>query len=158
MSDTLEFDDLAPTEIKVRIGKDHYLLREASTDAATKYRNAQIAAMRVSDGKVTGMAGIADTDPLLVSLCLFPLENGVPKLDRHGWPVNVPISFVRGLRNKITKVLVEKIRSISDLDEEDTEESLSTQISLLQDRLAAIRQTEDSPVKNELNSTTVNSD
>ena len=70
----LDFDDLAPVTVPVTLGKRKYLLREASEDAACKYRNASLAGAEISNvsGQVTvrRVGSMADVEPLLVSLCL----------------------------------------------------------------------------------------
>ena len=70
----LHFDesDLAPKEDTVSFGDRQYIIVEATEDAATKYRNCMMAATRIgADGKPVGTDGIAQAEPLLVSLCMF---------------------------------------------------------------------------------------
>lgn len=56
----IDFDDLQPVSVTFSYRKKQYVLKEASEDAAAKYRNAQLRATKMSDGKVTGVDGMAD--------------------------------------------------------------------------------------------------
>src|SRR5690606_9047229 len=67
----LDFDDLTPIELPVKYKGKNYVLREADEGAATQYRNLTIKAARMEDGKITGMDGVADAEPFLISLCLY---------------------------------------------------------------------------------------
>jgi len=98
-------------EIPITIGGEDYVLREASGDAGCKYRNALLACTTLTDGKPSRIEGMADVEPLLVSLCLFT---------QGGRPVTVP--KVRSWPSRVVKALFEKIKEISDLDEEEEDE------------------------------------
>ena len=105
MTEELNFDDIAPIEIPVVIKGKRYTLKEASGDAACRYRNAVLSALQVSKtGEVTGARNLADTEPLLVSLCLF---------DEQDKPV--PIKTVRSWPARVVRTLFEKAADISDL-------------------------------------------
>lgn len=107
MTDAMVFEDVAPLTVPVTIGKDEYVLKEASGDAACRWRNAQLRAARMVEGKITGVGDIADTEPLLVSLCLFT---------REGKPV--PLATVRAWPNRVQKALFERAKAISHLNED----------------------------------------
>lgn len=114
MTDEMVFDSLEPKVVPVRIGGAKYTLREASGDAAVRWRNAILKTTRITDGKPSGIDGMADTEPLLVSLCLFD-EGGK----------NVPITTVRGWPQRVQSALFAKVKEISGLNpEEDTRASL----------------------------------
>lgn len=120
----LNFDDPEPISIPVKIGKASYTLREATGDAACKYQNAQSAAYEYGpDGSIRSIRGMADVEPLLVSLCLF---------DDRGNPVGQDV--VRGWKAPIQRTLYQRAKEISELDRDETIDSLDKQIARLQAR------------------------
>ena len=127
----LDFDDLAPIEERVSIGGKKYILREATGDAGCKYRNSLLKATKLGpDGKPVSIEGMADSEPLLVSLCLFELyeqkgSNGVSETKERPTPLIV----VRSWPARVQKALFERAKEISDLDEKET-------LPVLQKRLA----------------------
>lgn len=132
--------DLEPRTLKVTVGLDKFVLCEASEAAAVRYENQATKAARMSDGKVVGVDGIADTEPLLVHLCLFfaTADGAQVQLDHQGRPKNVPLERVKSWPSRVVKALFEKARELSDLDR-DTEDSLKEQLARLQKRLAKIQ-------------------
>lgn len=140
MSDPFDFDDLAPIEIPVRIAGVAYILREASEAAACKWRNHQLKATRMADGKVTGMDGMADAEPLLVSLCLCQTNpDGTLKLDPQRNPANVPLALVLSWPARIVKPLFEKAKEISDLTEKETADALEKRLLETREKLDKLR-------------------
>lgn len=124
----IEFDSLAPIEVPATIAGKQYLLREASEDAACKYRNAAMRAARFNDrGKVSSIEGVADVEPLLVSLCLFELTGDGKCHLGHTVPGErpVPIDELRRWPAKRVKTLFERIKDISDLGEKKEDEESS---------------------------------
>lgn len=125
--DGLIFDD-GDSELKtipVRFRGRDYVLREATAEAAARYRNAFFQCGKMVDGKVVGMEGMADLEHLLVSLCLLETADGqtVPKEEVATWP------------SRIVKKLFNAAKRMSDLDEEeDTVESIDARIKDLSDR------------------------
>jgi hypothetical protein len=106
-----DFSSLQPVEEPIKIlGKD-YIVREASEAAATSWRNHSIAATKIDDGKTVGFSGLADAEPLLVSLCLFE-NNG------HGM-IGVPLETVLAWPSRIVTPLYNYIKEISGLDKEE---------------------------------------
>lgn len=108
----LDLNDIVVSEVRINgILKDgkQYVLRGASGDAAIKYRNAVLNKMTLEDGKVSKLSGMADTEKLLVSLCLFEVsgskETPVSQEKLGSWP------------NEIFKKLFEKTKEISHLEE-----------------------------------------
>ena len=140
----LNFDDLFPQEVKVKIGGKPYVLKEASAGAAAQWRNALIGCTQLGpDGKPQSIKGVGDTEPLLVSLCLF--ESGEKGL------IPVPIHIVRGMPARVCKALFEKVKAMSDLDEQggETEEALVEKMDRLRDQLEKARQGKaEDPLKN----------
>jgi len=113
MNEALEFD-LAPISVSVTIGGKPYVLKEASEDAARQWNNANLKAMKMSDGKLSGMDGVADNASLLISLCLFDITDGFTS------PVS--LATIRSWPHRITKPLFEKCKSISGLGESGDED------------------------------------
>ncbi len=123
--------DLTVTEVPVTISGEKYVLREASGDAACRYQNAQVACMRMTDGQVSKVTAIADTQPLLVSLCLLKL---VQKPDSDGVEKRlVSISTVRSWPSRVVKDLFETAKEISGLEEAVTERELLGRVLSLPD-------------------------
>lgn len=113
MIDELNFDDLTPIELPVSVAGKRYVLREATEAAACQWRNAMMQATELgSDGKPTRVRNLADTEPLLVSLCLFTAEEGKP----------VPVATIKGWPARVVKRLFEKVKDVSDLDEKGKKE------------------------------------
>jgi hypothetical protein len=137
--------DLEPKEIPVRVGDQDFVLKEASGEAAVRYQNASLASMTMVDGKVSKVAGMASTQPLLVSLCLF--SRGVDGIDRP-----VPEKTVRGWPARVQRDLFAKAKEISELEEgEDTVEALEKQRAEIDRKIAALQE---DAAKNEPSDTT----
>jgi hypothetical protein len=148
--DEMVYEDIEPTLIPVRLAGKRFVLREASEDAVCKFRNAQIKCTNVGpDGSATHFKeGMADTVPLLVSLCLYYAdEGGNLRLDRNGNPdprYLVSLATVRSWKDQVVKGLFKKIAEISDLKgekEEGTEESLRKQREEIDAKLATLEAT-----------------
>lgn len=111
---SLVFDSVTLQEVPVTIAGVSYVLRGATGAASCTYRNAMLAATKLnSEGKPTSLEGMADTEPLLVSLCLFDSNN-----------VAVPLATILNWPNHILKDLYDAAKEISRLDEKKTEEEL----------------------------------
>ncbi len=124
----LDFSDISPIEIPVT-GPDQrsYVLKEASGEAAAKYRNAILGCTRLSpEGKVSSVQGVASVEALLVASCLYNDKGSLVQrsvIDK--WP------------SRVVKKLFEKAKEISELDESPSD--LGETIKLALSR-------EDSPV------------
>lgn len=100
--------DLTPTVIPVTLGGEKYELREASGAASVKYKNAVMSGMVLGpDGKPTSAKNLADTEPFLVSLCLFKIGSEKP----------VELATVLSWPSRVQKRLYKLVKEISDLDE-----------------------------------------
>jgi hypothetical protein len=114
----LNFDDLTPSEVAVTLQGQAYILREASAEAARQYRNAIIRSSKLGgEGKkvrVTSVDGVADVEPLLVSLCLFKTVGELRQA--------VPLPTILQWKSRVVKALFERIKQLSDLDEKDDSE------------------------------------
>jgi hypothetical protein len=143
----IDFDDLEPCGVTVTLGrgdqKQHYILREATADAAKKYQNCRARSTRFNEeGKVTGIDGVADAEPLLVShcLCLTNPDHVTVLLDKKSNAMTVPLHTILSWKVGIVKTLFEKVREISPgLDDDTNEDALVKQIDLLTRALERVR-------------------
>jgi hypothetical protein len=136
----LEFDIAAPTEVPVRVGGEHFVLMEAMGDAVRRWRNAVLKCTQIGeDGKPRAMHGLADTESLLVSLCLcYTDDDGGVRRNNRGDPVHVPVERILAWPNRVQAELFQEAKRISGIDAPDTAESLREQIAQLQTRLEAV--------------------
>ena len=142
MADTvsLDFSSVAEIEVPVKVRDSTYTLREASGEAAAKYRSAAAACMKMVDGKTVGISGIGEVESLLVSLCLFDDKNKLVKRELiNSWPA------------KIVKALFERCKEISGLDEDASIESLKKQRDKLNEQIKTL---EDDALGNSSSNTT----
>lgn len=103
---------LEATVVPVFIGEEEYELREASAAAACLWQNDFLSKAKIGpDGKIQSAKGIADSEPYLVSLCLFEKESGK----------RVELSTVRSWPSRIVKDLFKKAKDISGLEDTDEE-------------------------------------
>lgn len=136
MSEELNFNDLKLIEVPVTIEGKKYTLRETDGEASVTYDNALLdSGVLGPDGKTTRYLGLANRQPLLVSLCLFD-ESGE----------RVPEAVVRSWPGRVQKRLFAKAREISRLDDEDNLDALIKQRDLLNDQIERMQETGD-PVK-----------
>lgn len=120
MSDDLVFSGEL-TEVPVMISGKSYTLKEASGEAACIYRNTMLKCTRLGvDGKPSSVDGLADIEPLLVSLCLFDSSGN-----------QVPVKTVRSWPSKVVNRLYTKAKEISELDEEDNSKAKNEQSGIV---------------------------
>lgn len=117
----LDFNDLEPIQLPVRVDGNDYALCEANGAGATKYRNESLRRMTIRDGKATDIKDLGDLEPLLVSLCLHEATLEGDKVVEIG--KKVPIATIAGWPARVQKRLFEKAKAISQLDEGNTERS-----------------------------------
>lgn len=137
----LNFDDLAPKEIPASIGGKKYILRQASEGAAVAYRNAALKAAKMVDGKIVGMDGVANAEPLLVSMCIHPLDHntGKPRLLPSGDPAPTPLATVMSWLPHVVTKLFATIKEISPgLEEKEDQKTLEKRFEDTCEKLAAI--------------------
>lgn len=133
----LDFSDLEPKQTEVfKIGPNNYVLREATEDAAVKFRNAGMRGMRMVDNKVVGMDGVADAAPLLVSLCIFQVLEGNGKDPIYK---TVKLETIRSWPTRIVSRLFDIAREMSGLDEDDNEETILKRIEKDNKKLYELR-------------------
>lgn len=129
VSAEFDFDILEAVEIPVKVNGEIYTLREASGDAAFKFRNAAMKCTKLGpDGKPSSVENIADIEPLLISMCLF---------DSKDKPV--PVAKIRSWKSRICKKLYQQILEISELEETEDEASLEKQLAEIQAKLDKAR-------------------
>ena len=104
----LVFENDTPLSIPVKIGTGDYTLREATGDAAARYKNSLLRGVEFTDGKPTKAGCAGDGDAFLVSLCLFTVNGG---------PVSN--SKVRSWPDRIVRVLAKKAKELSELEDEE---------------------------------------
>ncbi len=130
MSDEIDLGDLAPIEVRYKIGGKSYVLREASEAAAATWERHRINSRSFSEeGRFVALKDSADDlDALLISLCLYGGESDA----------NVPLAVIRSWPSRITDVLAKKAKEVSDLDVSDSPETIRKEIEILQRRLAKL--------------------
>ncbi len=107
----MEFADLEPVLVPVKIGGRKYVLKEPSEAASVKYRNALMRAAKFgTDGSVTAADGLADLEPLLVSLCLF-------ELDKDNFEKPVPLETVLAWPPRVVGPLFERAKALGGIGE-----------------------------------------
>lgn len=135
MSEPIDLGDLAPASRDVhfrnRAGEvERYVVREASTAAAVAYRNSNSRASRYEDGKFVGLDGLADSEPLLVGLCTF-------KVDDKGGASGAPVGHEAVMKwpDRVQRALYDIVKEISPrLTDVLTLESVDKQLTRLQER------------------------
>ena len=109
MNDELDLADLAPREITIKVkGVPKYILKEASADAAAKYRNATLKGASIDQvtKKVTP-GEMANGEAIVVAACLFEIW------DENKSPRPVLLSTVLGWRCEAVSQLFDKVVAMS---------------------------------------------
>lgn len=154
----LNFDDLTPVEIRVSIFRKKYVLREIDEGDAVRWRNSQLRAARMSEGQVVSMGDLAESEPLLVSFCLYRAnEDHKIILRNDGTPDKstlTPLATIKSWPARIVKPLFERAKEISELEEKETKEVLEARIKDAQTKLQALEKGGDSAPKKEPSATT----
>ena len=117
MSNEFDFSEVVFEEVDVVTpDKMQCVLRQASGEAAIKYRKQIMSGMRMADGKVGGnVDSMAAGEPLLVHLCLyFKDDNNANK--------RVPLATIEAWPYPVMKKLYDKAMEISDLNPADDDE------------------------------------
>lgn len=134
-----DFSDLTPAEEPVTYKGEHYIVTEASEEAAVAYRNAVTRTHRYVDGKLSAIHDPADNEPLLVAKCLFKAVPESPDkilYGNNGLPVAVERAKVDKMPTRVVRELYKWILEVSRLDDYANEETLTAEI----DRLTRIRE------------------
>lgn len=123
-------DDFERT-IPVKIKGDTYTLKEASGEAAAKYQSMMLSCVgALENGQPTKISTkFADTEPYLVSLCLFDSEDKL-----------VLVKTIRDWPNRIQKSLYKWIKDNSEMQEgEVTVEQLEEQLQKAIEKRDAVK-------------------
>jgi hypothetical protein len=141
---SLEVIDIPVTGPKPNGGS--FILKEASGQAKAEFTNARTRCMTLQDGEVTGVSGVGGLEMLLVSLCLFKVdEEGIATGER------VRKDTLKIWPGKVISKLFNKAKEISEIDQEDGDlESLRKQYRKLGEQIAKM---EEDMAKNEQGST-----
>lgn len=121
--------DVTLRTVKVTVGDERMVMAEASESAVIAYRNAARRNMTISDSGNHKMeiTDIRSPESILLSRCLYyaapdgniPMLGGVPNSLSL-----VSVEKIRAWQQRITDPLVERLKKMSDLDQDETEEQL----------------------------------
>lgn len=140
LTSPIEFDSPEPIIVPVTYKGKRYVLKEASEAAAVAYRNAQLKGARYDkDGNPIGNVSIAEAEPVLVQHCVFEVYGS----DDRQRPVLM--SQVLDWHPKFVRQLFERVKAISQIDDDVTEETILAQIGRLQSMLERIRAGKEQP-------------
>ena len=122
--DPIVLDELTPIEIPVTLGKTHYVLREASADAARQYRNSAATGATFKDGGVQTGSHVGDVQPLLVGLCLYEVLEWDEATQKAVKVSITPVGYNTVLKwnERIVKQLFDRAKAISNLGEQGEQE------------------------------------
>lgn len=127
--DPLVFNDLEPAAVPVVLGAHTYTLCEASTDAAAKYKAAQLRGAKTGKGRLQpSYDSIAEANLLILGLCLFDTAGSAVGTD-----------FVRRLPARVTEPLFDRLKLLSPrLLGGDDQESLQKRFTDAAEKLAGL--------------------
>jgi hypothetical protein len=119
MREEMVFDSLEPDWIPVSIGEGKFILREPSEAASVAWHNSNIRGARYQDGKLVSVGNVAEGQPLLVSLCLFYVDNPADdtskwrvRRDKSGAEETVPLATVKSWRSSVVSRMFEKAKEM----------------------------------------------
>lgn len=144
-----DFSSLAPATVgPVQIGDRWWIVHEADPDSADRFRAANLRTASLTfnedDTKtMRGLEGLAKSESVLIRANVYEVEGKDGKLRMDGDDPDkkhlVDDATYKRWPTRLRRWLFDTIKEISDLDENDTEESLERQIARLQKRLAKLR-------------------
>ena len=123
-----DFDTLKPSDVHFRYGGKRYVLCEASEGDALQWREATFASARYKDGKLNGYVGLANTELLLVKLCIRELlfdASGAVSGEKQ-----VTDPTLRTWKSRAVKWAFERVKEISDLNEGEPAERRALALAL----------------------------
>lgn len=133
MTEEMRFDDVLPIRVDIWLNEVKHYLLEATGDPIVRYRAACMSAVRMVDGKMSGVDGkIADTEAMLVAACLW--RCGVENLADQ--PVR--LDEVRKLPGRIQTALFVRCQKICSLTGDDSLDSLRKRRAVMQRELAEV--------------------
>lgn len=159
--DLIDFSDLAPKQIKVKIKDKSYILLEASGDVAKRYKNACANVHKIVNGRMAAIGNVADIEPKLVSWCLYHAEpDGSLPLNKQGNADSsklVPEMLIASWPSRVQRTLFNTIKEISELNETDNLQALKKQRDIINRRIKELEgdgttKPADTNSKNELES------
>ncbi len=130
--DEMTFDSLDRIVVPVKIGNRNFKLYDASEDAAVKFQNIASRAVKFTAGEMSGIEGVANVEPLLVSMCLWEVKDGqelpIAEGEIRKWP------------SRVVKPLFDRVKKISGMDDErfKTVQDVDKEIAKLQKRRAEL--------------------
>lgn len=132
---TLDFDEMElEVSVPVRYRKKEYILKSVSEEYAIKYENARERCFtRNAEGDVVKIDGLSETEPLLVSYCLFDAETNK----------RIKVEELATWDAKVIAQLFREAKRISDLDL-STKEGIEKQIAELQKALERVVERDES--------------
>lgn len=140
-SPSFDFDSLTPMEVPVAYKGRTFLLLEADSEQATRWRSAVVASLRPHGEEMVPTATTPDTELLLVSMCLVEVTSKGHK------PVS--LGELRTWPNRAVKPLFLKAKKISSLDSEEKEPFGLAELKALRDevdrRIARLEEAEATP-------------
>ena len=114
---------------------------------------APIACSKMSDGKISGIKGLPDTEPKLIAMCLFW---NCPGEEKHNKNVNE--DKIKSWPQRVQKALYARVKQISEMNDVE-DESLEGLYKQREELNAKIKELEESTqLKNEQSDTTDGSD
>jgi hypothetical protein len=132
MIEDIDFGDLKPLEVKIKLFDKHYILREASLGAQCAYENERMRGMKYDEaGKAMTMLNLADAEPVLIANCLYEMK---PEGERL-----VLLGIIRSWPYRVTVRLSEMIKEMSpQLREREKREILEKRLADTRKMLADI--------------------
>jgi hypothetical protein len=157
----MRFSDLTLREVSVEVDgppKRSFILRECKEGDAVRYRNEQMRAAKMHEGKLVSLDGVANVEPLLVSMCLFELEEQEDRTTQEIVTTERPVTIaeIREMPPRFVKQLFEKAREISELGEQETIASIEARMEADRKKLVQLRG--EDPAKNGQSSTPASSE
>lgn len=121
---TIDFGDILPIEIEVRLNGKVYILKEADGGSCAKYRDAITRAAQIGpDNKPIRYDGVAEAELMFLSLCLWESKGKTYR--------RVSIDVIRSWPNKVIDRLHSKAVEISNmLGDSDNKEKKDNPTSL----------------------------
>lgn len=140
-SNEIDLGSPKPIEFAYRIGGTRYLLREAPDGPVREYKDAKMRAIKLDDGRASGITGGSKADVQLLSACLFEQNTDGAELR------TVSAGILAAWPHRIVEPLVKRAKEISHVDESDTVEQIDREIGVLQRRREKLLK-EGPPAKN----------
>ncbi len=148
-----DFGDVTRAERAFNLKSGRFWAVEASEDAAARWRNSQMRAVRFGkDGSPAGVDNLGDGQAVLLSMCVYrankngdlPIINPEGDLDQTEL---VGVSVIRSWGSRIVKPLFEWVKTVSALDEAKAKSpaELEAEIAKLQQQLDDLRSGDSAP-------------